>query len=67
MKHFKSIAPVKEKPYKHQNESIVCIQCGERIDMQKDFFQLNMFWKIKKKPDIKNFCSLTCVRDWCKD
>jgi len=67
MKHFKNIKSTKERTYKMQNESMQCAQCGTKINETNDFFQLNLFWKIKKKPDMKNFCSLSCVEKWCQD
>jgi hypothetical protein len=58
---------VKAKPYKMQNQSIICEMCHSVIDREKDFFKLELNWAIKKKADIKNFCSLRCVKEWCTD
>jgi hypothetical protein len=67
MKNFKEISPSKNRLYKIQNESVECAHCGTEINKEKDHFQLSLFWTIKKKADIKNFCSLDCVREWCRD
>ncbi|MBW3013028.1 hypothetical protein KY325_04905 [Candidatus Woesearchaeota archaeon] len=56
----------KKITYKRQNDYIKCSHCSQVIDQENDYFILNLHWKIKKGPDVKNFCSLNCLNKWAK-
>ncbi|MBD3259136.1 hypothetical protein GF371_00735 [Candidatus Woesearchaeota archaeon] len=56
----------KKITYKKQNDYIKCSHCSQKINEGCDFFTLELHWKIKKAPDVKNFCSLSCLNKWTK-
>jgi hypothetical protein len=68
MSHFQPIkANLNGKSYKIRNAQIECAECSSPIHKTGDYFKLNLHWKIKKNPDEKYFCTLKCIKEWCKD
>jgi len=68
MSHFQTIkANATGKSYKVKNSQTECAHCGNKIEKAEDFFKLNLHWKIKKNPDEKYFCTISCIKEWCKE
>ena len=62
MKHFTKIEPGALKSQKPK----VCQNCGNKINVEKDYFVLEAYWKIKRKADKHSFCSLKCLTAWAR-
>ncbi|MCX6709463.1 MAG: hypothetical protein NTV63_00705 [Candidatus Woesearchaeota archaeon] len=66
MKYFKKITTEEgsnSKTWK-STEKVICTYCKKEIDKKRDYFELKAYWKIKNKPDTRNFCSLRCLKKW---
>ena len=66
MRYFESIKKADSGKHWKSQKKMKCSYCGKAINPKEDHIILRVYWKIKKRYDIKYFCSMDCLQSWLK-